>query len=261
MEQKSLGFIGAGRVTRIFLQALKNRKVSFRSISLMDTNNDVLNRIKKDFPEVNITYDDMQQIMNSDVVFIALHPPVIIEMLEKIKPLLNRETILVSLAPKFTIEKINLKLDGFQNIARLIPNAPSVINEGYNPVCFSAGMSLADRQFLTELFELLGKCIVVDEPKLEAYAIVTAMSPTYFWFQFHELSEIGKKIGLTEEECRKGISETVKASVNTLFSSGMPVNEVIDLIPVKPISEHESQIKEIYNSKLISLFEKIKPCC
>jgi pyrroline-5-carboxylate reductase len=39
----------------------------------------------------------------------------------------------------------------------------------------------------------------------------------------------------------------------------MTVNDVIDLIPVKPISEHESQIKEIFNSKLISLFEKIKP--
>lgn len=259
MEQKSLGFIGAGRVTRIFLQAFKNRNVSFKSISVIDTNNDVLTKISKDFPGVNITSVDLHQIMRSDIVFIALHPPVIMEMLEKTKLLLTGKTILVSLAPKITIEKINLKLGGFNNIARLIPNAPSAINEGYNPVCFSAGMSVSDKQFLTELFKVLGKCIVVDESKLEAYAIVTAMSPTYFWFQFYELSEIGKKIGLTEEECRTGISETVKASVNALFSSGMPVNEVIDLIPVKPISEHESQIKEIYNSKLISLFEKIKP--
>jgi hypothetical protein len=34
---------------------------------------------------------------------------------------------------------------------------------------------------------------------------------------------------------------------------------VIDLIPVKPIGEHELQITDIYNSKLIALFEKIKP--
>ena len=259
MEQKSLSFIGAGRVTRIFLQAFKNRNVSFKSISVLDTNIDVLNKINKDFPGVNITSDDLHQIMRGDIVFIALHPPVIMEMLEKIKPLITGKTVLVSLAPKITIEKINLKLEGFNNIARLIPNAPSAINEGYNPVCFSTGMPASDKQYLIKLFEILGKCIVVDEPKLEAYAIVTAMSPTYFWFQFNELSEIGKKIGLTEEECRKGISETVKASLNTLFSSGMTVNDVIDLIPVKPISEHESQIKEIFNSKLISLFEKIKP--
>jgi len=36
-------------------------------------------------------------------------------------------------------------------------------------------------------------------------------------------------------------------------------DEVMDLIPVKPIIEHEAQIKAICNDKLIALFEKIKP--
>jgi pyrroline-5-carboxylate reductase len=31
------------------------------------------------------------------------------------------------------------------------------------------------------------------------------------------------------------------------------------LIPVKPIGENEQQITEIYKTKLIGLFEKIKP--
>jgi len=259
MENKSLGFIGAGRVTRILLQAFKNRGVSYKQITVIDSNNDVLARTGRDFPGIGVTADDLQKVVQNDVVFIALHPPVIMEMLEKIKPMINRETILVSLAPKFTIEKISLKLDGFQNIARLIPNAPSVINEGYNPVCFSSELSVTNKQLLTGIFDILGKCFVVEEKKLEAYAIITAMSPTYFWFQFNELSEIGKKIGLTEEECRTGITETVKASLNTIFSSGMPVNDVIDLIPVKPISEHEAEIKNIFNSRLLPLFEKIKP--
>ena len=139
MKTKSLGFIGAGRVTRIILQAFKNRKVSFKNISVIDTNNDVLTKLWKNFPGVTITSNDLQKVMQNDLVFIALHPPVIMETLEKIKPFLNQKIVLVSLAPKITIEKINLKLDGFKNIARLIPNAPSVINEGYNPVCFSGG--------------------------------------------------------------------------------------------------------------------------
>jgi pyrroline-5-carboxylate reductase len=259
MRTKSLGFIGAGRVTRICLQAFKNRDVLFKQINVVDPDEDVLARLEQVFPGVNVTTDDLQKIVRNDVVFIALHPPVIIEMLEKIKPLIDGETILVSLAPKFTIEKISLVLDGFQNIARMMPNAPSVINEGYNPVCFSGGLSVMDKQLLTGIFEVLGKCITVDESKLEAYAIITAMLPTYFWLQFNELFEIGKKIGLSEEECRDGISETIKASVNTLFFSGLSTKEVTDLIPVKPISDHESEIKKIYRSRLLPLFEKIKP--
>lgn len=259
MENKTLGFIGAGRVTRIFLHAFNNRKVTFKGISVIDINGDVLSRLKKNFPWVRTTSDNLQEVIKNDIVFVALHPPVIMEMLEKAGQFLNAETVLVSLAPKITIEKISSKLNGFKNIARMIPNAPSVINEGFNPVSFSAALSPEKKKSLLKILEILGKCVVVEESKLEAYAIITAMSPTYFWFQFNELSEIGKKIGLTEEECRIGLSETIKSSVNTLFTSGWQKDEVVDLIPVKPISEHETEIKAIYNSKLIPLFEKIKP--
>jgi pyrroline-5-carboxylate reductase len=44
-----------------------------------------------------------------------------------------------------------------------------------------------------------------------------------------------------------------------MYKSGLTAGEVIDLIPVKPIGEHELQITEIYETKLIGLFEKIKP--
>jgi pyrroline-5-carboxylate reductase len=44
-----------------------------------------------------------------------------------------------------------------------------------------------------------------------------------------------------------------------MFKSGLTIQDVMDLIPVKPIGEHEVQIAEIYRTKLIGLFEKIKP--
>lgn len=259
MENKTLGFIGAGRITKIFLRAFRNLKVSFKQIVVIDTNRDVLEQLGNNFPEINATSDDLQSVVNNDIVFIALHPPVIMEMLEKIKHLPDENTILVSLAPKVTVGKISQKLNGHKKIARLIPNAPSVINEGHNPVYFSNSLSNGDKQLLTEIFEKLGKCIIVAEEKLEAYAIVTAMSPTYFWFQFQELYNIGRKLGLSQEECQEGISETIKASLNTLFNSDLSKEEVFDLIPVKPISEHEIEIVNIYQSRLFPLFDKIKP--
>ena len=259
MENKTIGFIGAGRITRIFLLAFKNLNVSFKQIVVIDTNRDVLKQLKNDFPSIIATEDDLQSVVVNDIVFIALHPPVIMEMLEKIQQFLDENTILVSLAPKITTEKISQKLNGHNEIARYIPNAPSVINEGYNPVYFANNLSDGNKRILTEIFEKLGRCNVVAEEKLEAYAIITAMLPTYFWFQFQELYHIGKEIGLSHEECQEGISDTIKASLNTLFNSDLSTEEVFDLIPVKPISDYEAEIIKIYQSKLIPLFEKIKP--
>jgi pyrroline-5-carboxylate reductase len=259
METKSIGFIGAGRVTRIILQALNNRNVSLRHIEVIDTNEGVSETLKKDYPGINILSGDIRNLLGNDIVFIALHPPAIMETLEKIRHFLDEGTMFVSLAPKITLEKISQNLNGHNKIARLIPNAPSIINEGFNPVSFSDGLSEKEKKLLGELFEKLGKCVVVAEEKLEAYAIITAMSPTYFWFQFQELYNIGRKFGLSDEECREGISNTIKASLDTLFNSGLSYEEVFDLIPVKPISDYEEEISKMYESRLLALFERIKP--
>lgn len=257
MKTKSLGFIGGGRVTRILLQAFKNKDAQFSKIMVTEPNQDVSGNLKKSFPAIQV--DNATVTASQDIVFISLHPPVVMDTLELIKSSINSKTIVISLAPKITIVKISTKLNQTKNIARLIPNATSYINEGYNPVCFSSEFNRNEKQLILDLLRLMGNTFEVPEEKLESYAIMSAMLPTYFWFQWKELAEIGQKIGLSEKESNDSINDTLIASLKLMFKSGLPTQEVMDLIPVKPIGEHESQITEIYRTKLIGLFEKIKP--
>jgi pyrroline-5-carboxylate reductase len=255
--KQSIGFIGGGRVTRILLQAFKNKNTSFSKILVTDTNKDVADNLKKAYPDIRI--ENSSETASQDIVFISLHPPVVMDVLEFIKADISRKATVISLAPKVTIAKISSKLDQVKNIARLIPNATSYINEGYNPVCFSSDFDIKEKQKVFGLLEIMGNTFEVNEEKLESYAIMSAMLPTYFWFQWRELTEIGLRTGLTEEESRNSINDTLIASLKLMFKSGLTPAEVIDLIPVKPIGEHEPQITEFYKTKLIALFEKIKP--
>jgi pyrroline-5-carboxylate reductase len=257
MESKSLGFIGGGRITRIFLQAFQNKKAKFNQIIVTDTNNEVTTNLKKIYPSVQI--ENANVAASQDIVFISLHPPVIMDTLELLKNDFKSNAIIISLAPKINLAKISSKLAHVRNLARLIPNATSYINEGYNPICFSAGFDEKEKKEIMELLELLGTTFEVTEEKLESYAIMSAMLPTYFWFQWKELADIGQKIGLNENESKDSIHETLNASLNLMYNSGLTPGEVIDLIPVKPIGENEMLITEIYKTKLIGLFEKIKP--
>jgi pyrroline-5-carboxylate reductase len=255
--KQSIGFIGGGRVTKILLQGFKNKKVKFGKVVVADTNPEVLANLKKQFPEVEGV--DSKTAAGQDIVFISLHPPVVMDTLELIKESVKKDTVVISLAPKIIIVKIASKLPGVKNVARLIPNATSYINQGYNPVCFSSGFEKGEKKEILKLLKLLGETFEVAEEKLESYAIMSAMLPTYFWFQWNELASIGQKIGLSEKESKDSINDTLVASLNLMYKSGLTAQEVFDLIPVKPIGEHEPQINEIYNSKLIGLFEKIKP--
>lgn len=257
MKTKTIGFIGGGRITRIFLQALYNKQIDLSYVIVCDTNLQVLKSLKEQFPKIQIT-DSAILVATQEIIFIALHPPIIMETLGAIKEFISENSLVVSLAPKITIEKIARKLS-IINIARMIPNATSYINEGYNPICFSSGFSRNEKLFILELLELLGNTFEVEETKLEAYAIISAMLPTYFWFQWKEIQNIGLQMGLDEKESKEAIHITLIASIQLYYNSGLTNEEVMDLIPVKPISEKEAQISEIYQTKLMGLFQKIKP--
>ena len=180
------------------------------------------------------------------------------EALDMIKNVVSDKTIVISLAPKITIEKISSKLET-KNIARMIPNATSYINKAYNPICFASAFATRKRQSTFRLLKVMGKTFQTEESSLEAYAIISDMLPSYFWFQWKELERIGIHIGLSETESKEAVRETITAAVELLYSSDLCSEEVIDLIPLKPIAEHEGTIKNCFSDKLIPLYGRIKP--
>lgn len=259
MDHKSLGFIGGGRIVRIFLEGWRRAGKMPGRIVVHDCNPEALAKLKSQFPSVEAA-NDKALAAAQDIVFLAVHPPIMVETASSLKGILKATTIVISLAPKFTIAKLGESLGGgFSNVARVIPNAPSLCNLGYNPVAFSAGMSSADRKSVLNLLEPLGDCPEVPEEKLEGYALLSAMGPTYLWFQIQALREVATGFGLTPEDIDPALKKTVCGGTRTLLESGLSPAEVVDLIPVKPLVEMEQQVREFYRTKLPALYEKIKP--
>ena len=256
MKTNSLGFIGGGRITKIFLQAFANKNADIQSIVVFDTNHEVLKALKQQFPYI-VMAENLLQAASEPTVFIALHPPVIMETLDKITVAVTRDTRIISLAPKITIEKIASKLKT-SNIARMIPNATSFINEGYNPLTFAPDFNPIEKVKILDFLKILGTTLEVEENKLEAYAILSAMLPTYFWFQWNELERLGVPMGLTTSETSESVKQTLQAAIKLYFEAGLSPAQVMDLVAAKPIGEYQDQITEIYRSKLLGLFEKIK---
>lgn len=258
MPPKSMGFIGGGRITRIILEALSRKRMLPAAVVVSDTSAETLQKLKARFPKVQVSQGDNAKAAGQDLVFLALHPPAVAGGLAEIKATLKPGAVLVSLAPRFTIKALSEGLGGFDRIVRMIPNAPSCVNEGYNPVAYGPGIGRKEKEDLSKLFKKMGDCPEVDEDKLEAYAIVTAMGPTYLWFQLFELFELGKSFGLTEKQAWKGIKKMLKGAVETVDESGLTPEEVMDLIPVKPLSEDEAAIRNAYRTKLTGLYQRLK---
>ncbi len=256
---KTLAFIGGGRITRIFLRAFQNKSMTFNRIYVYDINQETLSMLKAEFPGTEISHNNLQECAGSDVLFLALHPRVFMDTLSALKGKIKLNTLVVSLAPKITMEKMSTALDGHKNLARMNPSASAVINQGVNPVAFNKECSATLKQDFMNVFGQLGYTPVVDEAKIEAYAVISAMGHTYFFFQLNKLKELAVGFGMDEKEAETAITEMLSGTANTLFDSGLPYNEVADLVPVRPMAEVEETIKGYYDQYLTGIFNKIKP--
>ena len=257
MKTNSLGFIGGGRITRIFLQGFKNKSVLFESVKIYECKKETCEMLAIAYPEVECS-KKIELVASQEMVIIAVHPPMVMETLEKIKDSVNEKTIVISLAPKITIEKMASVLPT-KKLVRMIPNATSLVNEGFNPVSFHPEMQKKERKQIKKLFKSLGKIFETEEEKLESYAIVSAMLPTYFWFQWLEIERIAKVTGLTVKEARRAVKSTMKKAIKLYYNSGLSPLEVMDLIPIKPIGDDETIITDIFDTRLMELYDKIRP--
>ena len=259
MNIGSIGFIGGGRVTRIFLGGWKRAGAIPADVVVSDPNAETLAKLKTDYPGITPAGGDNRRAAAQSVVFLAVHPPVMMGVLAELKGAIAPGAMVVSLAPKFTMAKISEALDGHRVLARMIPNAPSLIGAGFNPMVFGNGVSEEARAGLCDLLAPLGDCPQVAEGKLEAYAVITGMGPTYLWFQLEALRELGRTFGLSDADLVPALKRMVCGSTRTLLESGLAPAEVMDLIPVKPLGEDGAVITDCYQRRLPPLFEKIKP--
>jgi pyrroline-5-carboxylate reductase len=258
MNSRSLGFVGGGRVARILLEGLRRGGAQFSQVIVVDPAPDVLALLKRSLPGLPIREGGMAEVSQASILFIAVHPPAYETVLASLCPHVEQASVVVSLAPKITIAAMTQALGGFDRLVRMIPNAPSIINHGYNPVCYSPGLDEPERETVRELFELLGSAPEVPESHLEAYAIIAAMGPTYLWFQLEELKRLGMEFGLPGPDATHAVSAMAEGALRTLFESGLTADKVMDLIPVRPLASCEETIRDMYRKALVPLYARLK---
>lgn len=259
MIDKSIGFLGGGRITRVILGGWNLADQVPSRIVVSDSDPLVLAALQDRFPAVETVGDANEIAFEQDVVFLALHPPAIPEVLASLSQPPRAPRIVLSLAPKITLGRLTEMLGGFDRLARVIPNAPSIVAAGFNPIACSAALSQADRKVIDELLGPLGEHPEVEESKLEAFAILTAMGPTYFWPMLYELTSLSETFGLTRSEALNGLRHVLSGAVATMSDSGLDAVAVQDLIPVKPLAELDAPTLATCRTKLAAVFEKIKP--
>ncbi|MDR3465302.1 MAG: NAD(P)-binding domain-containing protein [Xanthobacteraceae bacterium] len=252
---QTIGFIGAGRIARIMLEGWKRSGFLPPTVVVYDLDGAAADKLAAAYKPVSV--GDLDEVAAADLVVVGLHPPVLANVLPQIAPRLRPDAIVLSLAPKLKFAALSSLLGGFGRLARQNPNAASIIDCGFNPIAFADALTAEDRDMLLALMRPLGDCPVVDEATIEAYVLISAMGPAYLWFQLNDLEHLAEEFGLSEAAARQAVAAMAHGAAATLLESDLAADDVMNLVPVKPLGADEQTFIAAYRDRLRPLYAKL----
>ncbi|KAM6111163.1 LOW QUALITY PROTEIN: pyrroline-5-carboxylate reductase 1, mitochondrial [Pterocles gutturalis] len=194
----SVGFIGAGQLAfalaRGFTAAgvLAAHKITASS---PDTELPTVSGLRK--MGVNFTVSNKDTVKSSDVLFLAVKPPIIPFILDEVGPDIEPRHIVVSCAAGVTISSIEKKLSTFcptPKVIRCMTN-PVIVREGAT-VATGTHADVEDGKLLEQLMASVGFCTEVEEDLIDAVTGLSGSGPAYAFTALDALADGGVKMGL-----------------------------------------------------------------
>ncbi|XP_037258506.1 pyrroline-5-carboxylate reductase 1, mitochondrial [Falco biarmicus] len=196
----SVGFIGAGQLAfalaRGFTAAgvLAAHKITASS---PDTELPTVSGLRK--IGVNFTVSNKDTVKSSDVLFLAVKPPIIPFILEEVGPDIEARHIVVSCAAGVTISSIEKKLSAFcptPKVIRCMTNTPVIVREGATVYATGTHADVEDGKLLEQLMASVGFCTEVEEDLIDAVTGLSGSGPAYAFTALDALADGGVKMGL-----------------------------------------------------------------
>lgn len=211
---KTLGFIGCGHMGFAIAKGIKEASfINEEDIYIYDPNELIQNKCKNEGFNISDNLKDLCQ--NSSVVFLAVTPQIVDDVLKQIKDF--KIDLLVSVVTGASISYIKKYLNN-THIIRTMPNTPLQISYGATALSACKDTHKDELDYTKELFSILGIVLEVDEDKIDLFVGVHGSTPAYFYYFLECLLNDLINRGLDEESSRDFL-------VQTLIGSGMMLKE------------------------------------
>lgn len=231
--KKKTGFIGCGHMASAIIKGilssdfLKNDEVCASEID------EQFAQSKKKELAIEVFTDNKIVAKNSDVIFLAVKPNYVKDVLQEIKDELTPDKLIVSIAAGVSTKAIEDEIVKEIPVIRVMPNAPAMILEGMSGIVSGKYIKDEHIEFVKNLLSTIGKCIILDEDKIDILTAISGSGPAFFYEIIHEMALGGEKLGLNYEDAILLAAQTAIGSAKLLLQSDLTPEELVQGIATK----------------------------
>ncbi|UJS25535.1 pyrroline-5-carboxylate reductase [Thiothrix winogradskyi] len=216
----TITFIGAGNMARSLIVGLLQDQANV-ALRVADPDEHQLDAIRKHWPEVTATTDNLEAMQGADVVVLAVKPQIMRNVTENLasNAQLSRP-LFVSIAAGIREEALNRWLGGNQAIVRCMPNTPALVQAGATGLYANQHVSDSQRSAAESLLRAVGITVWFDdETKLDAVTAISGSGPAYFFLVMEAMQAAAEQLGLRPEEAHLLIVQTALGAAKLALES------------------------------------------
>lgn len=174
--------------------------------------------------------DNRALLSEADVVVLSVKPQVMDRILTEIANDVQPRHLVVSVAAGVSIDAIEARLPPGSRVVRAMPNTPATVQAGATAIAAGAHASDDDLRIARELFEAVGRVVVLDESLLDAVTGLSGSGPAYVMLIIEALADGGVKVGLHRDTALLLAAQTVFGSAQLLLETGEHPGRIKDMV-------------------------------
>ncbi|MFA9455725.1 pyrroline-5-carboxylate reductase [Halalkalibacter sp. AB-rgal2] len=207
---KTITFLGAGAMAEaIFAGLVSEGKVQPNQIIATNFSNHIrLDELHRTYG-IRTTSNRAEAVRQADIVILSMKPKQIKEAIADIQDAFTESQLLVSVLAGVSTSTIEGQFTFDAKVVRTMPNTSAKVGESATAI--SKGMFATDQDLslVSDLFSVVGMVSTVLEEKIDSITGIAGSGPAYFYYFAEAMEAAAIEAGLTLEEVKPFIAQTI----------------------------------------------------
>lgn len=219
LKGKKIAVIGVGKIGEALITGLlKGGEIVKADISGSVGHEASLKRVEERLG-IAVDLDNRRVVQGSDIVLLAVKPQNMDHVLREIASSITVDQLVISVATSVSTSYIQERLKANAPVVRAMPNTPSIYKAGMTGLCAGKHANQEHCLLATDIFESVGKVVVVDESLMDAVTALSASGPAYLYVVIESLAEAGVKLGIPRETATLLAAQTTLGAAQMVLES------------------------------------------
>ncbi len=208
----TLAFVGGGNMAEALISGLlRQRRMVPEQISVSDIQPDRLAYLASGFG-VHTSRDTADLVRRAATVVLAVKPQGIREVLDEIRPAMDRNPLIISIAAGVSLATLAAGLPSGSRIIRAMPNTPALVGRGVTAICRGDAVTEDDVAVAEAVLGAAGRVWRVDETAMDAVTAISGSGPAYVFYLMEAMLDAAERMGLSPETAREWVLDTVEGA-------------------------------------------------